>query len=194
MLVQTVPRSMEPEEINNILNGVVSGGFHKLEPPNHVTDIYLWNRLIYGSAVDTETGCWMWLRGTTSRGYGSFTMKKKVYSCHRSIYRLHHNTAMHQSVLVCHKCDTRRCINPDHLFLGTAKDNTQDAVKKRRMAYGDRHGCVCISEAQAIEVKNNLDDGVKCMDISRSLGISFHIVYDIKRGKTWNHLNKEINQ
>lgn len=87
--------------------------------------------------VDTTTGCWMW--NGTGNIYGKIRGKGGRYSsfvsAHRMSYELH-NGAIPDGLCVLHKCDTPRCVNPDHLFLGTHQDNTDDMMKKGREKHG----------------------------------------------------------
>lgn len=79
----------------------------------------------------TESGCWLWIGSVSSSGYGGFRYNKKMVSAHRASWMLH-NGEISADMLVCHKCDTPLCVNPDHLFLGTQKDNMQDKLEKSR--------------------------------------------------------------
>jgi hypothetical protein len=89
--------------------------------------------------IDPETGCWNWTGFITDKGYGMFQIGRIQHLAHRLSYRVHKG-AIVDWLFVCHSCDNRRCVNPDHLWLGTHTDNMQDMIKKGRGPTGDRHG------------------------------------------------------
>ena len=83
--------------------------------------------------VDKTDTCWIWNAGSRSKtGYGAFKIGGKVVDSHRISYILHYGE-IPKGVYVCHKCDNRRCVNPEHLFLGSPKDNWQDGFDKGRI-------------------------------------------------------------
>lgn len=82
----------------------------------------------------TESGCWIWT-GAAGRYYGGVTINKKHFDAHRASWILHFGD-IPEGMRVLHRCDVTLCVNPSHLFLGTAKDNTHDMLKKGRHRFG----------------------------------------------------------
>ena len=90
--------------------------------------------------VDPSTGCWLYL-GTPRSKYGLSWHQGKNIHAHRLAYML--TKGEPGNLFVCHTCDNPRCINPDHLFLGTPKDNMQDKLRKGRHRSGSKRWSVC---------------------------------------------------
>jgi hypothetical protein len=80
-----------------------------------------------------ENGCWVWTGSTQNSGYGKLLgFDGKTISAHRASWLLHHGD-IPGNLQVLHTCDNRSCVNPDHLFLGTASDNMRDCSEKNRL-------------------------------------------------------------
>ena len=77
-----------------------------------------------------DNGCWEWTNGAPG-SYQNFRVGSKVMGAHRASYTIFHGE-IPDGMMVCHTCDNPRCVNPEHLFLGASKDNTQDMMKKER--------------------------------------------------------------
>jgi hypothetical protein len=93
-----------------------------------------WNR------VSKTDGCWLWTGCLASNGYGRFPLNYRRIPAHRYAWTLS-NGPIPAGLEVCHHCDVRRCVRPDHLFLGTREDNIQDAKQKRRFPWNTSTHC-----------------------------------------------------
>lgn len=101
---------------------------------------FIGDRLQAMSTPVPEAGCWLWLGRTAPNGYGRMGAgRNRQYAAHRVSWEFHRGP-IPAGLIVCHKCDTRRCINPDHLFLGTHADNARDRDAKGRGGFGRNGG------------------------------------------------------
>ena len=103
----------------------------------YMTDIRFWNK------VDVQDGdrCWLWNGATTTHGgYGLLRRGGREYRAHRVMWEMVEGP-IPNGMFVCHTCDTPRCVNPRHLFLGSARDNNVDRENKRRGFNSRRTEC-----------------------------------------------------
>lgn len=81
--------------------------------------------------IISKNGCWEWIARKNKGGYGTFQLNKKPILAHRFSYLIFKGEFFN-GLLVCHKCDNPKCVNPEHLWLGTQKENMLDCYKKGR--------------------------------------------------------------
>ncbi len=134
--------------------------------------------------IDTTGDCWLWLGHPGATGYG----KIDGVSAHRFSYELVHGPIpkldTYHGWCVCHHCDNPRCINPDHLFLGTPKDNSRDCVRKgrHRVMRGESH---CNAKVTADKVRAIRVDTRCYAEIAAEVGLSISTVQKIRSRTSW---------
>ncbi len=134
-------------------------------------------------------GCWLWTSCVDKNGYGMFrgvVNGVPLTRAHRFSYALHKG-AIGESMQVCHQCDNPRCVNPDHLFLGTCKENQQDKWRKGRgrVAYGEKSGTAILTEAKALAI---LKDPRTYTQIAAEYNVAPSTIGSIKQRVSWQHL------
>mgnify|MGYP000103149498 CR=1 FL=1 len=138
---------------------------------------------------DDGSGCWQWIASIGSHGYGQISTRSGPPAlAHRYSYELFVGEIPEGSV-VCHKCDNRKCVNPEHLFVGTQRDNIMDMIKKNRARYssqrGEKNPSAKLSAKQALEIFRSDKRGA---DLAREYGVTPTMISKIRRGKSWTHV------
>jgi hypothetical protein len=141
------------------------------------------------SKVEKTDSCWIWKAKARCNGYGLFKINQRNIPAHRISYQIH-NGDFDFNLHVLHKCDIRNCVNPDHLFLGTNKDNVDDKVSKDRQAKGSDNGNSILSENDVIEIKELLKYKYYgyIRHMMKKYNVSERCILDIKSGRTWKHI------
>jgi hypothetical protein len=134
------------------------------------------------------SGCFLWIGSYYRNGYGRFqhlssgVKRTRAHRVSWMIYRGH----LWDNHLVLHKCDNPSCVNPDHLFVGSHRDNIADKIAKGRQMRGTMHGHARLTEDLVREIKS---DPATSRVVARRLGVSQSCVARIRSGRGWRHVN-----
>ncbi|HEX6183850.1 MAG TPA: HNH endonuclease [Pyrinomonadaceae bacterium] len=154
-------------------------------PKLHLLQVYrFWKKVDCSGGPDA---CWPWTGHISENGYGVFGLRGKEYKAHRVSYFIEHGR-IDNDRLVLHRCDVRDCVNPAHLFLGTPRDNSQDAVKKGRNTklYGEQNGKAKLTRAAVLAIRRiRKRGGVYQKTIAKQFGVSEATVSYVVNGGRW---------
>jgi hypothetical protein len=137
---------------------------------------------------EMESGCIEFTGGKDNNGYGHFYISEKINTvkAHRYSYELHYGK-IENNLLVCHKCDNPSCVNPEHLFLGTNKENMQDMVNKGRAAkHQDTHHNAKINSEIVKEIRQYISLGYKNVEIAKIYNLEHKHISLIRNNKRWS--------
>lgn len=151
-------------------------------------------RLARNSIPEPNSGCLLWTAAVARNGYGVASYwrggRQKTEYAHRIAYKLA-NGSIPTGLYICHKCDVRSCINPEHLFAGTAADNTGDMTRKGRHAGLRRKGSAHPrSKINEEAVRRILSAEGTHKEIGKEFGISADNVCLIRGNKAWQHVGR----
>ena len=127
----------------------------------------------------TETGCWLWRLALYHNGYGRFSIGKKRVRAHRTAWELLRGP-IPDDKQVLHHCDVRCCVNPDHLYLGTPQDNTDDRITRGRARHNWR---LTHEQVRAIRA-----DQRSYSKIAHDYGVLKGVITTIKNNRTYRHV------
>lgn len=131
--------------------------------------------------------CWVWTGGKHTTGYGCFWDGVKDIQAH------HFLTPPPPGLLVLHRCDNRLCVNPDHIFFGTHKDNMQDCKAKGRMefAYGEKQWNSKLKPQQVVEIIESKGGRELTAKLAKRFGVGKMQIWSIRTGKSWRHIPRK---
>ena len=156
-----------------------------------------WTKVSVGRTIE----CWHW-QGATVRGYGQIINGGSLVLAHRAAWEMEYGP-IPAGLLILHKCDTPSCVNHGHLFLGTHKDNAQDASEKGRLsaarqkwavdnpeklARGSRHGQSKLTERDVLFIRAAVESGASQASMVQMYGISAMAINKLIHRKTWVHI------
>lgn len=149
------------------------------------------NRIKDKIVIDPETGCHIWTGcKNCENGYGKIRFNGKMVYAHRLTYELQTGIKIPEGMDICHHCDNRACVNFEHLFLGTRKENMEDCFRKGRQSKharpkGEKNGQSKLTEEEVIQIRS---DPRSLRRIAIEYGISTSLVFQIKRREIWRHV------
>lgn len=141
-------------------------------------------------SIQTVSGCRIWTGakgGSRKDPRGRLTYKKQWMQAHVAAW-IAANGPIPEGMLVCHTCDTGLCIEPNHLFLGTAQDNSSDMVKKRRSCIGERHGQAKLSTDDILAIRGAPKAFGSGVALADQYGVSPATICNIRSRKNWRHM------
>lgn len=141
---------------------------------------------------EPNSGCWLW-SGAHTRGYGQMARPHEGSRLATHISLRLAGRPVPVGKIVCHHCDIPACVNPDHLFIGTHRDNSDDKREKGRATLprpmpGSLHPKAVLSEESVRAVKRDLASGLQQKAIAGALGVSKSLINRIAVGKAWRHV------
>lgn len=142
-------------------------------------------RIELRSIPEPNSGCWLWLGSVTPKGYGVLSINDYPHRAHRVSYEDYYGEAPGER-LVCHTCDNPMCVNPEHLFLGSSKDNMADKRRKGRAARGEKQHASLLSEDA---VRHILTSDASGVELAEHFGVHKDTVYAVRRRRNWAWVN-----
>jgi hypothetical protein len=138
----------------------------------------------------SESGCHEWTGGLSEKGYGVFKGEKRLtWQAHRWIYH-YHNPKTPVFLYILHKCDNRKCVNPNHLYSGIQFDNMRDMHERGRAnkARGIDSALSIFNESLVSNIKGLYAIGIQAKLIAKCIKQSHSAVWSVISGKTWKHI------
>lgn len=141
-------------------------------------------------SVRKSEGCWEWT-ASVSHGYGRISSEvMRSDGAHRVSWRMH-NGPIPEGLCVLHKCDNRRCVRPDHLFLGTKQDNVDDMMRKGRHRPSTCRGMDApgakLTDADVAAIRGEYK-GSNRGKLAARYGVRGETIWMIATKRTWRHI------
>ena len=149
----------------------------------HTEHIHLLERVL-ANVMTNENGCWIWTAARTHGGYGALWLDGEVKYAHRIVGVLFLALDEQSGLYVLHDCDVPACCNPNHLRLGTHRENMADASAKGRL--GKK-----LQPAQVIEIRRLRKEGHTQPELAKRYNVSKTTIRQIERRETWRNLSEE---
>lgn len=154
------------------------------------SDIKSINTWLINHRKITENGCWEWSGPVNKSGYGLIIIDHKRIRVHRVACALYKDFNINSDFIICHHCDNPPCFNPEHLFIGTHKDNILDCIHKNRARkkYGVTHPNAKLNEDNVKEIRKRRANGETYTSLSKVFGISWGNIERCCKRITWKQV------
>ena len=149
----------------------------------------------FWSFVDTSGDCWLWTGTHNRAGYGHFKAGGRQHTATRWLWQTWFGE-IPEGLFVLHHCDNPPCVNPEHLWLGSAQDNSNDMKAKGRHRVvrpenpyypnGQRHGVAKLTDSQAQEIADRRRNGEISKALAAEFGVHCNTIYRIHSGRGWS--------
>ncbi len=167
-------------------------GVYQRKPKPEPTDAQKLARLERGYIPEPNSGCWLWTEAQKGRyalshkGYGMIKWRGIGLSAHRFSWEIH-NGPIPNGMWVLHRCDNPPCVNPEHLFLGTALDNNRDRDAKGRKApfIGETHGRAKLTQQQVYDIRQSALSNIV---LARTYNVTRSLISKIRLRNIWTHI------
>lgn len=136
--------------------------------------------------ISKTEDCWNWI-GAIDKilGYGTCTSTRSGGKAHRLSWEVH-NGKIPDGLFVLHSCDNRRCVNPEHLWLGTQKENQQDAINKNRSSRGERNGMSILKAVDVRRIRSEYSgQRGELTKFAKQYGVTMQAIYLAVHRKNW---------
>lgn len=160
-------RTGDPENLTNVRQETIEERF--------------WRNV---KTTENPDECWVWTASKPRGGYGAFTFLGTYWMAHRYSWVLHNPDQLLGDKKVLHRCDNPPCCNPNHLFLGTTQDNSDDMVAKKRHVFAEGHPMAKLNWDKVHYVRTV--QGKTQKEIAEIVGVTQAVVSKIQLGVIWN--------
>lgn len=141
--------------------------------------------------LGNESGCWIWEGAENVNGYGQMSIyapRYRQFRCHRISLAIH-GVEFSDEDVVCHKCDTPLCVNPNHLFVGNQLDNLRDCRQKNRHMKGNMNPISKLTPEAVREIREVAKEGYGSQRrMAKKYRVSEGVISEAVSGKTWAHV------
>ena len=129
-------------------------------------------------------GCWQWTGALSKTGYGVINIQNRTVKAHRFSWEIHRGE-IPSGLVICHRCDNRRCVRPDHLFMGTVADNNRDGYRKGRIK---KRMTAKLTDVIVRRLRLIPCTMARCRQLAARYGTHPNIIYRAMTRRTWRHV------